>query len=479
MNKYALLVPTLILVPFLAISQSFDYQTQLRTFKTCDFRSHSLDLRGNLDQSNSYRLNKIELADTLNESSKNRNFEHIFSLTPSFSRSNNSRKKIETINLQLDLSNNINNTSSENEKNLNNNQERKRHNLNIGIEGSYLNHLYYLQNDKHFLILGGSMQYGAFYNKLNDDLEEVKRKSFSMLNPLGLEATLGHGHGRIEYVDDMIEAIYIMKELSGNKQLIKEFDEKSLKSFADQITLMKNERYFDYRLYRQKSMKVLSEKLKELGLVDKESISIFNTIMDYHFQANFRERTSGQKIEYSLSPGFDYFLEEEQDGQTALKHNWIRSRIAAKVNYENSRPLSLAWQRSFNLKFRYQIQEDKETYDDGTEKEEDQYEENRIQLDGQYSLGYYPNTRTSIVSGIQASFFNLKTDINGWEGMGSLFSTINYYFSERLRLNVNLQLTYMGMKMNYQDANELTAPYWVIHNGFTTSINSSLIYSIF
>jgi len=479
MKTKKLLAVVFILVPIFIIAQSPDYTLLLQKFKTTEYSVKSLDLEGEFNQTTNYFTAEVETVDSLSESSKNNNYELNFSINPNFSLTHNSRKKIESANIYLEFSSGLRNLSNEYEKNTANNQKRKSEHFNLHLDGSYTTDLYYLQNDKNFLKLAGYLSYGTNYHYTNENDGTIYQKRFSPLSPIGFGATVGHGHGRLEYVDDMVEAIYILNELSENKQLAREPDDKTFKLFADQITLIKNERFFDHRLYRQKSMKVLTEKLMELGLIDKESISLYNTLMDYHFQANFQQRPSGQRLEYSISPNLNYSTQEEKnkEGQISSSQKELQTRIIAGISYDNSLPLSLKWQRNFNLSFMYRIEELKENFFNGTDSEEFTSDEDYMQINGQFSLGYYPNTRTSINSGIQAILVNTKSEITGWNGMGSLFSTINYYFSERLRLNVNLTLYYLGSKMNYQE--ESITPYWVIHNSFNTSINSSLIYSIF
>jgi len=340
----------------------------------------------------------------------------------------------------------------------------KRETFKFGINAGSSTEKYYSKSPKRFLEYGGSVGLGEKYYSNRNVSDTVVSENSSNEIPLSARLTLGHGHGRLENIEDAVEALYILNELKQKGITIKTISEEDIRQFADCITKIKQERFLDERLYRQKSMTRLVNKLLELGLIDNESISTFNTIADYHYYAGFDSRYSGNVLKYNAEPFINYSF--TSSGPEDYKTRTFSNGVALNVEYNSETPVSLKWQKSLTLRARYSIQDGKSMYknDESDWTEHDNELTQTYNASASYSVNYQPNTRTSMGAGGYGSFYysDLNESSNLYVGLSG---HVNYYISERLKFNINLQLYYYDT--NSGTSGEMT-------NSNTKSINSNL-----
>jgi len=181
-------------------------------------------------------------------------------------------------------------------------------------------------------------------------------------------------------------------------------------------------------------------------------------------KTGFDSRYSGNVLEYNEEPFINSSLTSSgpEDYQTRTFSNGV----ALNVEYNSETPVSLKWQKSLTLRARYSIQDGKSMYknDESDWTEHDNELTQTYNASASYSVNYQPNTRTSMGAGGYGSFYysDLNESSNLYVGLSG---HVNYYISERLKFNINLQLYYYDT--NSGTSGEMT-------NSNTKSINSNL-----
>jgi hypothetical protein len=461
---------------------------ELKSYKTNNYDRSSLDLN--------FRLNEMAV-DIANEQlhpqhqENNTIFNSGLNMQSEYSRIFNSRSKIINYGSNIALSENYQSSRIEKtDSSTNNAVKTSTYNGAHGLSGYYNLNSYYAPSNKNFFIIGGNFSLAAGSRSQRSVSKNENEITQSSVNA-NLFLKLGHGHGRIEYVEDAVEAMYILNELGEIGALSKKFSEADIKALADKITLVRKERYFDERIYRKKSMSGLVALLQESGLISQGNIDVYNTIADYHYYAGIQERPSGQKLEYYLTPGFRY---ENNIGTTTSATN--RKNVADEytgslgltVAYSNYKPISIKWQRNIfaditvnnSAGLRETESSDNENTYTGSSK--------NSQLDGiaraGISYGFYPSTRSNLTAGLSAQYaynnqlsedrlssnpdhsFNADLNISGY-----------YYLSSKLRLSgyFNLMSDFHKAKTSYDQVtiNELN------NSNIQNNFSLALTYYIF
>jgi hypothetical protein len=424
----------------------------LKNYKTTNYERSSLDIVFDLNETgngSSYRINNIDYKEEHNYNNGELNLQSNYLKTVFL------KEKIVNYGLSLSVDEGFSKSTE-----VYSYDTVFRDNKNLGyhgalnLSGNYDLNFYYAPSNKNFLIVGGNASIGQSNSYRHIErtelkaIEEEKGNNFQSV----INLNLGHGHGRIENIEDAVEAIYILKELSDNGLLSRKYTEVDIKEFADKITLVKKERFFDERLYRQKSMKTMVEFLEETGLTDKTGVNVFNTIADYHYYAGIETRPSGKKLQYYLTPSLSSSMETSpttvNDISYQLDENHLIGKLVVSTEYYNYKPISIKWQRNFYARASVSKSWDRKELDyhsanityDNPYKTKTYY--GNVQIN--YSYGYYPNTRTYINARLAANY-NLEVDQPG-EAIknyfnGGLSISSYYYLSSKLRLSGNFNLT--------------------------------------
>lgn len=458
------------------VTTAQDLTSDLKNYKTTDYQRQSLDFTFSTTNSNSSYLYSNMNTDTSNVAvteQKILNFNSSVKSYPSYKRISVSRDKVQNDFINMNLENNYRLSKNTKEIPASEYSNNKSETLNFGINAGRSTEKYYSKSPKRFLEYGGSVGVGENYYSTRNVTDTTAYKYSSNKIPLSLQLTLGHGHGRLENIEDAVEALYILNELKEKGITMKTVSEEDIRQFADCITKIKQERFLDERLYRQKSMTGLVNKLLELGLIDKESVSTFNTIADYHYYAGFYPRYSGNVLKYGAEPFVNYTFESSNPND--FQKRAFTKGVALNVLYSSETPVSLKWQKSLTLSAEYSIQDEKSKYktDDGDWREFDSEPTQAYNAYASYAVNYYPNTRTSMGAGGYGSFNH--SDIYKYSNLNIGFSGhVNYYISERLKFNINIQLYYYDTNSSPSGemANSNTT-------GITSNLNAGFTYSLF
>lgn len=256
---------------------------------------------------------------------------------------------------------------------------------------------------------------------------------------------LGIGKGRIEDVRDARQAMFVLQELQKKNLLKRTLTNDEVNALTEQITLIKNQRYYDYRVQLIDEISRVDSFLVANNFVDKEnSVLYYTSLYDKWMYGDRDMRKAGSYIKGGISP--EYEFTDNRGGFSFLsdlsletyKYLNISSYYGAAlyVDYSNEKPLSLAWQSSFNAGVSSGLYKHRRI--------DDNFYKTRIKLN--YTLGYYPNTRTYISGGISCSYdwdrnsyrSNNYSDYEKREFIRYFYSDLNikgyYFLSPQLRL---------------------------------------------
>lgn len=443
------------------VTTAQDLPFDLKNYKTTDYKRQSLDVTFSTQ-------NSSKSEDIFDTEQKTSNLESLVKFNPSYKRVSVSREKVQNDFINMDFKNDYYSLKTKNEISS---RKNKSESLDFGINAGSSIEKYYSTSSKRFFKYGGSVGFGDEYSSSKSASDTVTYKS--NIIPLSAQLTLGHGHGRLENIEDAVEALYILNELKEKGITMKTISEEDIKQFADCITKIKQERFFDERLYRQKSMAELVSKLLELGLIDNESISTFNTIADYHYYAGFNPRYSGNVLKYYANTfiRYSFYSSEPIGSPIRTLSNWVTFNI----EYNSEIPISLKWQKSLTLNARYSFFDGSSMYiiNGNGWKEFDTDPSQAYYAYAGYSISYLPNTRTSMVA-TGYGHFNYLDQYESPDLYIGLSGRVNYYISERLKFNIDLQLY-------YYDKNSISpnGMMFLKSNGINSNLNAGFTYSLF
>lgn len=247
------------------------------------------------------------------------------------------------------------------------------------------------EDDHYYGIFNNYVLRGPYYNKDNAFSTNVSVK-------------LGIGKGRIENVGDARQAIFIIQELQKKNILKRTLTNDEVNALTEQITLVKNQRYLDYRIQLTNEISKVDSFLVANDFVDKANTALyFTSLYDKWVYGDRDRRESGSYIKGGVSPQYSFrensnrtsFMTDFYTGIDRTKSIDSYYGAAVYVDYRYEKPMNLAWQSSFRASassglYKYR------SFDD------DFYKTN---VNASYKLGYYPSTRTYI-SGTISQLFN-------------------------------------------------------------------------
>jgi len=387
-------------------------------------------------------------------------------LYSTFSHNKNTRKLISSINLTgiFSLSSNTDNPSNEVNKEHRSNSSN---NLNFNTSNRH----YYSSN--HFISYGASSFFTYNISKDVTGNKSVFTNRYQNDLNIGLNPYIGIGIGRIEQVEDARQAIYILEELSKKGVLTRQLTNDEIFNLSQQISRVKNKRFLDSRIHLMEEIASVDSFFVRNSLLNKEDATYFTNLYDLWINgANF-SRKSGQSFEISFIPSGsldkskdEYLSSTQNETFQNNKQNWgYGGNLNLIYNYE--KPVYLNWQHSVTVSMNGST---------GYINEKDlqstilnKNSTSGIGLNGSYTLGYYPTTRTNLSVGI-SEIFNQnysKPDISsifdsvGWikshNSTTRIIFSAYYYLSRQLRLSGYASLNKYLYKSDYGSINNFNA----------------------
>jgi hypothetical protein len=296
------------------------------------------------------------------------------------------------------------------------------------------------------------------------------------------------GMGRMDPVEDARQAVYIFEELEKSGRLKTKPSDETILEFSKLISEMKNERFFDYRLKKMEELQRLDSFLLAKGITTQNDIVTFTTVNDMWDYGDGPVRNSGTLVnaglKYTLNDYRYRFTRDDIFGITEDTTTNSINTVGVFASYRKSVPASLKIQRDLSAEIGYRLEMENYplTYDAIREKTNTGV----FYLDADYSLGYYPSTRTymSASAGILAE--KLAGDrtqgategkYNGLYISPSAAANVTYYLSPKLRLNGYIESYYnfISNKTQYgtNPENKTT------QKNFSNYLYLRIIYSLF
>lgn len=319
-----------------------------------------------------------------------------------------------------------------------------------------------------------------YYGSYNgtDIVEPYYNKDNNLSSTISLK--LGIGKGRIEDVGDARQAMFILQELQKKHLLKKTLNNDEVNALTEQITLVKNQRYYDYRIQLMDEISTVDSFLVANDFVDKANSALyFNVLYDKWMYGDRDRREAGSYIKGGIAP--EYWFSDYRERTSFVGSTYMETRRSRDINssygaalyvdYRYEKPLNLALQSSFNAGVSSGLYKYR-NFDDNFYK---------TRINASYKLGYYPNTRTYVSGSISQSFewnksyyreFGFESKENNASMRNTNFLIDGYYFlSPQLRLfgQCNFSLSYINWGSGYTNQDKYPA----------TSFQIGLKYAIF
>uniref|UniRef100_UPI0032171831 hypothetical protein n=1 Tax=uncultured Draconibacterium sp. TaxID=1573823 RepID=UPI0032171831 len=283
---------------------------------------------------------------------------------------------------------------------------------------------YFLRKEWFYLL--DPYLYSSF-NKQEDKVGKSDFKSKTFNPSLGG----GFGKGRIEQVQDYRQAILIIKELEKRGVLNRTLTENEMIEFAQEISTVKNERFFDSRKRKEKELMTIDSFLKEKGLIRENDINYFVGTDDMWTYGALQIRESGTEWRVVFTPGYHY---TDREGGERL---YDAFNTGYKFEYKYRKPINIKWQ--FESDFELNHYYHKLLRQENISPVESKYRSNILFYN---QVGYYPNTRTYITAYFSVVLENRSDekflDEDGYNEQIGLGTNAYYYLSEKLRFELAL-----------------------------------------
>jgi hypothetical protein len=302
----------------------------------------------------------------------------------------------------------------------------------------------------------------GFRQKNKNDLNE-EMKDWSIDNSTSV--SYGFGRGRINNVTDAVQAMFILQdlqELNGAN-----FSNEQVEAIAKGITLIRNNRYLDFRIGYKTQLRMLDSVLQANDVSKEKSIDYFATISDNWLYANRANRSSGSSWTHyaTLSNRFGYGVTNREFNLLSnpryeyRREQQLNPSVSINTGYAYSHQQSLHVQTSYRFTastgIDYAINDNEYAYETVPIKDEDPeltYNE-RVRwissLRGNYQYLYQANTRNLLTVNV-SPFVQIERDIpqymtpaisgrNAYNIVPSISANANYYhwFSPHLNINAS------------------------------------------
>ena len=354
----------------------------------------------------------------------------------------NTRKLISTLSIGVASTGNFNHQISELTNDLqlmpDRNKSYTTHTTNqLGVE--WINNRYVGQNLFLYYSLGANLTHAYNFSRVirESDLQSYENKSSVRTRSALLIPGLGIGFGRIERVEDMRQAIYIVDAIQQAGRLNRNLTKDELFRFSQLISGVKNKRFLDSRLHLIDEITTVDGFLKEIGLVDNSDAAYFTNLYDMWQHGDLFGRKSGSEVRLRMLPRFTFTNTQSRLNSMIpdTNHLIIDQNNAfygqAELQYTYEKPFRLNWQHSVHAGSLASL-----TKSMMTETTFPTY--TSAEIYGGYQLGFYPSTRTYLQAGISQSVWGGKDEnATNWTLLAQteLQSALYYYVSRQLRVS--------------------------------------------
>lgn len=257
------------------------------------------------------------------------------------------------------------------------------------------NRIYNTSNN--FWLIGGSARFSndrenSFRESFaNNEQEQDLTQNYKYAN---IRLNAGWGKGRIEWVKDAIQAVYIFQELSHKGMLSRRVNNDEIWELSQLVSTVKNKRFFDSRLHLIDEISQVDSFFVANDLIKEGQAAYFTTLYDYWLNAESFDRFSGTRFETLFEGSLTSNKNNSQD-QLTQANDWEQNNRHKTLTWKNQftyeKPVNLWWQNSAFALFETGYSD----YHLKSPTIENRYKAFVTSLYGSYSWSYYPNTRTS------------------------------------------------------------------------------------
>ena len=306
-----------------------------------------------------------------------------------------------------------------------------------------------LYKDKYFIEVGGSFGMSATFSSMNS--QDSKNNS-SMLTP-SISFNSGIGKGRLENVMDAQMALFLLDELQTKNMVRTKVSSETAYKFAELVTSLRNRRIFDYRVRRAYELTAIDSFLKANKMVSAYDIHYFTSINDvwsFAIQSpiqsfvpfatsvyglatgNFGETMPGgyihQLVRYSgtirylrLNAYTDWNIISTKSDSTKFNSSGSYKTAYLRAGIEKRVPINLNWQKNYTVEAGVTYAPFGKAVGAPTTPGTPPLPADSAKIPvatskllpsitAMYSIGYFPNTRTTVhmgaVSSISKSVFS-------------------------------------------------------------------------
>ena len=439
----------------------------LKKYKLPEINRKQLDLSMNLHESYNRDNTKYEAQDRMSE----RNFLLEGNAYVSYTGYKNSERLQSSQNISMTLSPSFH-------KNVDDaDQKTKNSRISPHIYVSSMNRIYFRNN---YFFQPGVTFSGAFHlYKTSSESDNLERNMD--ITTVNFALPLMVGKGRIEPIQDARLAVYILDELNKKGSLARIPSETEILQFAALISRLKNERFFDFRIKRMYEIEKVDSFLQATGMKTQTDAKYFTTITDNWDYSSGPVRESGNRFSIGVVPAVyfnNYFEKRVYEVIVEKEHRQDYTMGAdLEMGFISAKPLSLKWQRTWNLKLAYVFEN--VTFKQLHIDEEIDFENKEIEGQISYRLEYIPNSRTNATG--QLSCFANRTKRNSdyrfVDVNPELYLALNYYISPQLRFTFQYGATYLFGHDNIKYESYLEFIYTKKY-GLHQNMSASFTYSI-
>lgn len=223
------------------------------------------------------------------------------------------------------------------------------------------------------------------------------------------------GIGRIEPMNDVFLAQFLMDDLLEAGVITEKFSEEKLFELAQLMSLIRNQRVFDFRRARIYQLTEIANWMEQNSIA--QSIRSFAILNDNWLNASLIQRRHGKRMSAGLVPWLEKIVTINNEYPTFYG-------LALELEYINSIPLSQFSQSDFFVGFSQNFQKT------------DILENHITQLGMNYTYSYNPNSRTTYTMSAQADMILASFSDFGYSL--NMPANIDYFINNRARIRFSL-----------------------------------------
>jgi hypothetical protein len=275
------------------------------------------------------------------------------------------------------------------------------------------------------------------YQETGSEIYKRHSRSFS----LEFDPSVLWGFGRVENVIHASHALRILEDFSRFNLLSDEIGKQQIMDLADFLAKRDYTRAFDSRIKYMEDLRMIADMIDSIGLVNETNSTFYASLNDmYQYGAKYG-RYAGQSFAWGISGHFNPAVNTQLSLFDIVEYGG-----GLKAIYQYSKPISQTWQFDVETEI-------KSLYILWNSLDENLTDMNPYwQLIGnlQFSVGYYPNTRTAFRSVFNADVSNrpslykvLPSEVNAEIYYNlSFLNELYYYLSPRAYFSLSLELGY-------------------------------------